>query len=176
MRGIREFIFERFDLTKLQNLKITYDVTPEELYIEAPANYSESEIQIYLGDKFLEDLPSGKSNASRLFGKNASYIDDAYFEYDKFEHMNDSSIHDADIKWDKQYDTSKAEKDTDLFKITKMRYIILFSDFEIYVENEDKIAETMEKIFKATDSDKVNDYNIKITYNSELTEYDEINK
>ena len=175
MRTLKEFIFERFDLTKLENVKITYDIYPEELYIEAPENYSESDMQIYLGDKFLDNLPSGKSNSTRLFGKNAQYIDDAYFEYDKFEHMKDSDK-DVDIAWDKQYDTSKAEKKTDTFKVTKMRYVILFSDFEIYVENEDKIDETIEKIFRATDSDKVNDFNIKITYNPELTEYDKINK
>lgn len=175
MKGIREFIFEKFEQTKISNVKISYDIIPEELYLEAPENYSESDLQIYLGDKFFESLPAGKDNASRLFGKNARYIDDAYFEYDKFEHSQDNS-HKVDIEWDKQYDTSKAETKTDIFKIIGLKYVILFSDFEIYVESEDKIDSTIEKIFRATDSDKVNDFDIKITYNPELTEYDKINK
>ena len=175
MKRLKEFIFERFNLTKLENVKVIYDVYPEELLIEAPENYSESDMQIYLCDKFLDSLPSGQSNSNRLFGKNAQYIDDAYFEYDKFEHIVDSDK-EVDIEWDKQYDTIKADKKTDTFKITHMRYVILFSDFEIYVESDDQIDQTIGKIFRATDTDKVNDFNIIIKYNSELTEYDKINK
>lgn len=174
MRGLREFIFERFDLKKLENVKVSYDVLPEVIYLEAPDNYSESDIQIYLNDVAAKNMPTSQSNASRLFGKNAKNIDDAYFEYEKFEHITDSdtSKYEITIEWDKQYDQSKTDKTMNLYKITNLKYIVLFSDFEIYCELDDQIPETMEKIFRATDSDKVNDYKMSIKYNKELTEYD----
>ena len=57
-----------------------------------------------------------------------------------------------------------------------MKYVVLFSDFEIYCETEDDIVGTIEKIFKATDSDKVNDYPIKIIYNPDETKYEKNNE
>lgn len=174
MRGIREFIFERFDRKSLQNVKVSYDILPETIYIEAPTNYSESDLQIYINDVASKNMPASTENASRLFGKNAEYIDDAYFEYDKFEHLNDIETDEIkiNIKWDKQYDEQKTEKDLDVFKITKMRYIILFSDFDIYCENDDQIHETVDKVFKATDNDKVNDFEYSIKYNADNLEFD----
>lgn len=174
MRGIREFIFERFDRKQLENVKACYDIMPETIYIEAPSNYSESDLQIYINDVASTNMPSSHNNARRLFGKNSGYIDDAYFEYDKFEHINnfDKESNKINIAWDKQYDENKTDKDLSVFKITNMRYIILFSDFEIYCETDDQIQETMEKIFKATDNDKVNDFEFSIKYNSEKTEFD----
>ena len=174
MRGIKEFIFERFDLKHLENVKIIYDVFPEVIYVEAPVNYSESDIQIYINDVAGNNMPSSYSNSSRLFGKNAQYIDDAYFEYEKFEHVYDKSLSDdkINIKWDKQYDEQRTEKQLDIYKITKLKYVILFSDFEIYCENDDQIRETISKIFKATDSDKVNYFEMSIKYNEEESSYD----
>ena len=174
MRGIREFIFERFDQKHLENVKVSYDILPEIIYIEAPLNYSESDLQIYINDVASNNMPSSPENAKRLFGKNSGYIDDAYFEYDKFEHLNDSNTDNIkiNIKWDKQYDEKKTEKDLSIFKITNMKYVILFSDFDIYCETDDQIHETIDKIFKATDNDKVNDFEYSIKYNSEATEFD----
>lgn len=174
MRRLSEFLFERFDKKGLENVKVVFDVLPEIVYIEAPDNYSESDIQIYLNDVVENNMPVSKSNVSRLFGKNAQYIDDAYFEYEKFEHISDEETKDYDvlIKWDKQYDEKKTSKKLNIFKLTKMKYIILFSDFEIYCETDDQIKETVDKIFLATDKDKVNNYEISIKYNPELTEYD----
>lgn len=174
MKGIREFIFERFDKKQLENVKVCYNILPETIYVEAPTNYSESDLQIYINDVASNNMPSSSNNANRLFGKNSQYIDDAYFEYDKFEHLNDSDPDDVtiNIKWDKKYDEQKTEKDLNIFKITNMRYIILFSDFEIYCENDDQIHETIDKIFKATDNDKVNDFEYSIKYDSEALEYD----
>ena len=174
MKGIREFIFERFDKKSLENVKVCYNILPETIYVEAPINYSESDLQIYINDVASNNMPSSTNNANRLFGKNSQYIDDAYFEYDKFEHLNESDPKDVkiNIKWDKKYDEQKTEKDLNVFKITNMRYIILFSDFEIYCENDDQIKETIDKIFKATDNDKVNDFEYSIEYDADALEYD----
>lgn len=176
MKHISKFINEQLNLSTVHNVKAAYKVEPSTIYIEVPVNYSESDIQIYIGDMMIENMPSSETNCSRLFGKNAQYIDDAYFDYERIEPISTGSNIEPNIKWDNKYDDSKMKVDLHIMKIESLKYFILFSDFEIYCENDDQIPETMEKIFKASDSDSINDYKLSIRYSKELTEYDEPNK
>lgn len=179
MKPLTKFILEKFEKNTLKNLKVVYDVQPESITLEVPENYSESQMQIYLGDRFYESLPAAQDNVRRLFGKNAEYIDDAYFEYESITHDTDTYNKDdfeADIEWDSQYDKNAEGKKMNIFTVKNMKYVILFSDFEIYCETDDDIVGTIEKIFKATDSDKVNDYPIKIIYNPDETKYEKNNE
>ena len=49
---------------------------PEEFIIEAPENYQESDIQQYLDDKLLPELPSNIKYSEQFFGKNNDNIYD----------------------------------------------------------------------------------------------------
>ena len=74
MKTLTKFILEKFEKNTLKNLKVVYDVQPEKITLEVPENYSESQIQIYLGYRFYESLPAAQDNVRRLFGKNAEYM------------------------------------------------------------------------------------------------------
>lgn len=177
MRTLKEFIFETFEKQTLHNVKVQYDAEKEKIVFEAPATYSENDLIIYITDLFLDNMPSGKDNSSKFFGKNAQYIDDAYFEYEKIEHINNTSYSgDIDFEWDKQYDEDKADKDLNYFIVTNLKYTILFSDFEIFSESIDNIDNDINKIFSVTDSNKINTYKIRIRYNPEKLEYNKEDK
>lgn len=173
MKNIVRYIKESYEELVVNNLKVVYDVLPEEIYLTAPASYSESDIQIYLGDSFLSELPSENEKYSKAFGKNKKFINDAYFEYDKFEHINkDIKDVDVDIEWDSSYDERTNNDELNLFKITNLKYIILFDQF-VLMDDKDNIENIINKIFNNLNSNDLNKYPLEIKYNSELTEYDE---
>ena len=171
MKSLKRFITEKYENIIIDNVKVVFDVFPEEFYLNAPENYSESDIQIYIGDVFLKELPADNDKYKNLLGKNSDNINDAYFEYDKFEHINDD-IKELSLKWDGHYDeNNKSELNT--FKLSKLKYIILFDEFEILDKNSEDVKEILNKIFLKFDSSRINKYPIDIKYNSELLEYSE---
>lgn len=176
MKSLIQFINEEYNKKIVQNVKVIFDVEPEEFYINAPTTYSESDIQIYLGDVLLKELPSENRKYQKLLGKNIKNINDAYFEYEKFEHIQDSDIEDFNLDWDKYYDEKVKEEDLDVFKIIKLKYIILFDEFELLDNNltdEDDIRKTLNEIFHKLDSSNINKYPIEIKYNEESLEFSE---
>ena len=176
MKSLVQFINEEYNKKIVQNVKVIFDVEPEEFYINAPTTYSESDIQIYLGDVLLKELPSENRKYQNLLGKNIKNINDAYFEYEKFEHIQDSDIEDFNLDWDKYYDEKVKEEDLDVFKIIKLKYIILFDEFELLDNNltdEDDIRKTLNEIFHKLDSSNINKYPIEIKYNEESLEFSE---
>jgi len=172
MKSLKQFILEEFKSNVVENVKLVFDIEPSEFYLNAPETYSESDIQIYLGDVLLNELPSENSKYKNLLGKNADNINDAYFEYDKFEHIQDSNIEEFDLEWDKYYDEKHNDKKLDTFKITNLKYIILFDSFEI-LDDTDDIKKTLDEIFHKLDSSNINKYPVTIKYNSDLLEYSE---
>lgn len=170
MKDIVQYIKEGYDTYLVENLKVVFDVLPEEFFINAPNKYSESDIQIYLGDSLLEYLPADDLNHKNLLGKNYNNIADSYFEYDKFEHLQDSDIDDFNLEWDSEYDDKVKEDELDIFKLTGLKYIILFDEFELKDDKND-INEILDKIFSKYDSSNINEYPIEIKYNPELLEY-----
>ena len=65
----------------LKNLQATYK-GPESLFVQVPKTYSESDVQIYLDDVLLKQMPGGQDQEStKLFGdNNVKNINDAHFE------------------------------------------------------------------------------------------------
>lgn len=176
MKSLVQFINEEYNKKIVQNVKVIFDVEPEEFYINAPTTYSESDIQIYLSDVLLKELPSENKKYQKLLGKNIKNINDAYFEYEKFEHIQDSDIEDFNLDWDKYYDEKVKEEDLDVFKIIKLKYIILFDEFELLDNNltdEDDIRKTLNEVFHKLDSSNINKYPIEIKYNEESLEFSE---
>ena len=103
MKSLVKFITEKYENITVKNVKVVFDIFPEEFYLNAPENYSESDVQIYIGDVLLKELPADNDKFKNLIGKNYDDINDAYFEYEKFEHLNED-INEYSLKWDPYYD------------------------------------------------------------------------
>lgn len=172
MKSLKQFIKEEYETKKVENLKLVFNVKPEEFYLNAPETYSESDIQVYIGDVLLKELPADNDKYSKLLGKNVENINDAYFEYDKFEHMQDSDIDEFNLEWDQYYDEKHNEDKLDVYKITNLRYVIMFDEFEI-LDDSDDIRKTLDEIFHKLDSSNINKYPVEIEYDSKQLEYSE---
>lgn len=175
MKKLNEYILEAYKTYRLNNVKVKYDCHPDEFIIQAPETYQESDVQLYMDDKLLIQMPSGDQYAERFFGKNCDNIYDIHFEYDTFEHLeSETSINkkDVNLEWDPKYNTSK-NKDIVLnyFKITNLKYIIEFDRFDILNGNDDNVKKVLESVFMATVSNAENKYPIEITLDIKNIEY-----
>ena len=170
MKDFKTYIKEEYSKFEIKDLKVIFDILPEVFYINAPSTYSESDIQIYLTDTLLSKLPSEDEKYQKLLGKNKDNIGDAYFEYERFEHINDNRDVELSLKWDKHYDENVKDEDLNVFKLTKLKYIILFDSFQL-LDDSDDIDKILNEIFNKLDSSDINEYPVEIKYNSEETEY-----
>lgn len=171
MKNLSQYIKESYDKFSVNDLKVVFDVLPEVYTLTAPETYSESDLQIYLGDVILAKLPSEDERYQKLFGKNINNINDAYFEYEKFEHSSDTyEDEQINLKWDSHYDENKKDVKLNMFKLTKLKYIILFDSFEL-LDNSDDIDKILNEIFSKMDSSDINDYPVTIKYNPDELEY-----
>lgn len=171
MKNLTQYIKESYDKFEVTDLKVVFDILPEIYTLTAPETYSESDLQIYLDDVILSKLPSEDEKYQKLFGKNINNINDAYFEYDKFEHSSDDyEDEQINLKWDKHYDENKKDVKLNMFKLTKLKYIILFDSFEL-LDNSDDVDKTLNEIFSKMDSSDINDYPVTIKFNPDELEY-----
>lgn len=174
MKKLSDFIKESYEDKLITNVKVVFNVYPEIFYLNAPETYSESDIQIYLIDRLLPELPSEDRKYSKLLGKNDKNISDSYFEYDKFEHFSkdDSMDVELNLEWEKEYDENNDET-LDIFKLTNLKYIITFDEFEYKDDDEANPKDTINQIFSKFDSSNINKYPIEIKFEPSLLEYDE---
>lgn len=178
MRTIREYILEQFnikeavDVYRLNSVKATYFVQPEEIILQAPEHFQESDIQTYMNDMWFNSLPSSSDYSEQFFGKNNDNISDVYFEYDNFQHIDVEPK--EYIEFDPKFDVKKTPKDTKLeyFKITNLKYIIAFDRFDMVDVTDDTVKEKLVEIFKAAESNDSNDqYPIEIKFDEDSLEY-----
>lgn len=171
MKSFLQHILEAVEAYRLNEVIATYNVQPEELILQAPETFQESDIQQYMDDMWLNALPSGQDHSEEFFGTNFENIADAHFEYDTFEHIDVEPK--EYVEWDPKFDVKKTDKDTKLeyFKITNLRYIINFDRFEMVDVDEDKVEEQLIQIFKATESSKTNEYPIEILFDEKNLEF-----
>lgn len=170
MKNLNLYIKEALGKTvTLKNLTIKYN-GPDELYVQAPESYGESDIQIYLDDTLLSLLPA--ETAQKSFGKNERYITDAYFEYDRMEGVNGISQK-ADIEWDDHYDTEQNATTMKVVRITSIKYVMVFEKFELTdIENDyDKIKDTLFNLFEGIINDSDDDMPFELSLNPENMEW-----
>lgn len=171
MKSLKNYIYESVEEFRVSDLEVNYMVQPEEIILQAPEVFQESDIQQYMDDMWINSLPSGQDNSEKFFGKNYSNIIDANFEYDTFEHID---VEPKDyIKWDSKYDDKKTRDDVklDYFKIKNLKYIITFDKFDLVDVKEDEVDEKIKNIFKATESNDANDYPIEIKFDEDNIKY-----
>lgn len=169
MKTLIQYIKEAVEEYRLNSVIAKYNVEPEEIILEAPETYDESDIQIYMGDLWLEKLPSGPDYSEKFFGKNNDSINDVYFEYDTFEHMD---VEPKDyIQWDAKYDKKTEGQKLDYFRIKNLKYVISFDRFDLVDATDDNVKEILLKIFKVTDSSPENEFPIEIKFDEDSLEY-----
>lgn len=173
MKNLVEFIKEAYETYRLNNVTVKYDVSPKSFYIEAPETFQESDIQQYLDDKLLAELPSNVKYAERFFGNNHDNIFDAYFEYATFEHLAEEiKPQTVQLKWDSKFNKSNSGDVTlNYFKITELKYIIGFDRFDILNGSDDNVGNVLKEIFMATVSNNDNKYPIEISLKESNIEY-----
>lgn len=171
MKGITQFILEAVDVYRLNSVEATYNVQPEEIILQAPETFQESDVQQYMDDMWLNQLPSSQDYSEKFFGKNNDSISDVHFEYDTFEHID---IEPREyIEWDPKYDVKKSGDDIklDYFKIKNLRYIIDFDRFDMVDVDDDNVEEKLIGIFRVAESSKENEYPIEIQFDEDSLEY-----
>lgn len=175
MKTLNQFINEAYKTYRLNNVIVKYDCHPNEFIIQAPETFQESDIQQYMDDKLLINLPSGEQYSEQFFGKNYENIYDVHFEYDTFEHLDsEKKINEKDInlKWDPKYNNAK-NKDIVLnyYKVINLKYIIEFDRFDILNGNDDNVKAVLDEVFSATVSNAENEYPIEISLDTKNIEY-----
>jgi len=171
MKQLKIYIYEAVEQFRVNDLEVIYIVEPEEIILQAPETFQESDIQQYIDDLWINSLPSGQDNSEKFFGKNNSNIIDAYFEYDTFEHMD---VEPKDyIEWDSKYDTKNTNDEIklDYFRIKNLKYIITFDRFDLVDVKEDEIDEKIKDIFRASESNDANEYPIEIKFDEDNIKY-----
>ena len=171
MKSITKYIKESVETYRLNEIEATYNVQPEEIILQAPETFQESDIQQYMDDMWLNSLPSSQDYSEKFFGKNNDNISDAHFEYDTFEHIDVEPK--EYIEWDPKFDVKKSKDDVKLeyFKIQNLKYIITFDRFDMVDVDDDNVEEKLIDVFKAAESSKTNEYPIEIMFDEDSLEY-----
>ena len=60
MKSINRYIKESVEVYRLNEVEATYNVQPEEIILQAPETFQESDIQQYMDDMWLNALPSSQ--------------------------------------------------------------------------------------------------------------------
>lgn len=171
MKDLRLYIIEKQNQQFIaKNLRVAYDA-PEEVFLQVPKSYGESDIQIYMDDTMLDKLPA--ATHEKDLGKNAKELNDIFFEYDKLEPAQGKNDK-ADIEWDSHYDPQTADDELQIVRITNLKYVINFREFVLDgIENEDEAIKTIYSFFNGftTDIDlpfefTLNEGNISINENN----------
>ena len=174
MKSLQQFILEEFETFRVKQLEVPYNVKyndNDSIVFKVPDIYSEDDFQIYIQDLYLKELPGSEDFTEDFFGKNASNIYDVLFEYEKYE-KSEKTDSDDYIDFDENYDT-KVDKDGNFgyVKITNLKYIIKFDEFDIKEESLEDIKEGLIKIFKACETSEENKWPLDITLDEENINY-----
>lgn len=167
MKSLVSYIKEELDTSNivLKNLQIIYK-GPENLTIQVPVSYSESDIQIYIEDTLMNKMPGGSEYAkNELFGdNNIKNISDVHFEYDSMDSVSGSnSVY--DIGWDESYNPDLKDEELQVINIKNIKYILVFTQFELVSVTTDNYKDKLDEIIDNTeDSDELP---FKITVNTD---------
>ena len=152
MKRLTDFLFEALDGTKeLRKLEVKWN-GPDELFVQVPESYGESDIQIYLDDTLLPQMPIEKNEKS--LGKNFKNISDEYFEYERME-ASQGTAQKADIEWDDHYDQSMNGTNMNVMRIKGLQYCVLFDKFTLEDVEDDDIRETLFNLFNGMIDDEI---------------------
>jgi hypothetical protein len=173
MKRIIDYIYESLTDMSVTDLSVEFNTKLEQIIFEVPVGYTESDVQMYIGDKFLITLPADNNNLLYRWGVNKDHIIDAYFEYKTYDELDKNTEHTPTYEWDSSFDTEKKETELKCIRISGLKYIIKFDKFLFKKEENQPIDEVIDKIFRSFDSSAANNYGIEIIYKAEMTTYAE---
>ena len=163
-------INEAKDDVEVRDLIVKYSC-PDDLYIQVPEKYGESDIQIYLDDTLLDKLPA--ETQENALGKNADNIVDCFFEYEKMDPSSGISQK-SDIEWDESYDQSLNGTNMVVQHIKGMKYVIKFDKFYINgidENDEEEIKDTIYNLFNGFTEDANDELPFDITLDKDNIEF-----
>lgn len=126
--------------------------------IEVPEDYTDDDINQYISDLLLENMPSDDNLAKEYFGANADNITDARFEFEKKEDAKDG-LH-CTFEFDKSSDDNYKGEQDDLKKyaLENLRFIVDWSEFDVVNTSDDGLLYDLWDIFKRTKSSNIVKY------------------
>ena len=126
--------------------------------IEVPEDYTDDDINQYISDLLLENMPSDDDLAKGYFGANADNIIDARFEFEKKEDAKDG-LH-CTFYFDKSLDDNyKGEQDNlKKYALENLRFIVDWSEFDVTNTSDDGLLYDLWDIFKRTRSSNIVKY------------------
>lgn len=151
------------DLVTVKSVEAIYTTETSSLVIQVPDNYNEDNIQMYLDDTCMQDMPNNDDSAVELFGEeNASHIVDVYFKYNNLTIPEDATIK-PDLEWNKRYD-NKADKNAKLmnYSLDGFEYVIVFDEFVINNFDNKQIQDILKNLFENAASNKIHPWAIEI--------------
>ena len=166
MKGIIQYITEALEGTQvIRSLEVKWD-GPDDLFTQVPESYGESDIQIYLDDTLLGEMPVEADE--KALGKNAKEVTDVYFEYEKME-ASQGTAQKADIEWDEHYDQSVNGTNMNVMHIHGLKYCAVFDKFtlEQAPEDEDGIRDILFNLFNGMAEDVKKDIPFELVLNKE---------
>ena len=166
MKSLVQMLNEALDGTQtLNSLEVKWD-GPEDLFIQVPESYGESDIQIYLDDTLLSDMPIEAD--PKALGKNEKQVTDAYFEYEKMEASQGTSQK-ADIEWDEHYDQLMNGTNMNVMRIKGLKYCAMFDKFvlENAPEDEEEIRDILFSLFNGMAEDIKKDIPFELVLNKD---------
>ena len=150
MKSLSQYILEEFNTFRCKDVTIPFDIIvnkSNQISFQVPEIYSESDFQIYLQDLYLESLPGNNKETQDKLGNNYNNLFDTNFEYDEYLKTNDEP--EDFIEWKESYD-DKVNKNEDEFgyvTLSNLKYYMKFDIFDIDVESETDIHDTIIQIF-----------------------------
>lgn len=161
MIDLKKYITESFNVLKIKNLQVTYKVIPEVFTVGVPNSYSETDMQSYLDDKCLDELPGSNDQSKKVLGNNIKQLNDCHFEYEKYT-SSDRPQSEVNLEWDAKYDENNTGDSYTYYKLSFLKYIMDFGEFNLKNVEDTNIKDELTKIFEVFNSSKTNQYPIEI--------------
>ena len=164
MKSLSNYITEAISNTIVLNkLEVKWNC-PDELFIQVPESYGESDIQVYLDDTLLKQMP-GEAD-SKALGKNERNITDEYFEYESMETTQGTSQK-ADIEWDDHYDSSLNSTSMNVVRIKGLKYVLVFDKFNLEDVEDGDEKDILFDLFNGMSTDIEKDMPFELSLNKE---------
>lgn len=174
MKSLFQYILEEYNTFRCKDVNIPFDILVDgdtQISFQVPAVYSEDDLQIYLQDLYLEKMPGNNKDTQDKLGINYDNLFDTNFEYE--EYVKSDEEPNNFIEWDESYDNRVNKNDDEFGYITlsNLKYYMKFDIFDIDVESETDIHDTIIQIFNTMNIENDKDLPFDLILDEKNIEY-----